>query len=242
MLGMSESARAPFPEGAPEDPQLARLWPASARTAELEQRARSLEVEVERRQRLSERMARLLELAGDLAHAEVTEKIASIMIDKGVEAVGPTTGAWWTLDPVHGELVMLRARGYSDDAERRFARLPLDGLSPMAAAVRKREPVFIESFADYSAQYPESSLRAQDAVSFDDFAIACLPLLVDGRPLGGLAYAFDGARRFDEGDRTFLRILKRQCAQALDRARLYEAERAARLAAEAAHAALAHAY
>jgi len=209
--------------------------------ADLEQRACSLETEVGRRQRLSARMERLLDLTGELAHAAGTEKIASIIVDKGIEAVGADTAAIWLLDHDHHELVMLKSRGYSRQAAERFARVPLDGSSALAAAVRRREPIFIESYADCAAHFPDSVQAVREATQFSEIAFACLPLLVDGRALGGLTYTFSRERRFDDGDRTFLRILKRQSAQAIDRARLYDAERTARLAAEAAQTELARA-
>jgi GAF domain-containing protein len=46
---------------------------------------------------------------------------------------------------------------------------------------------------------------------------------------------FDEPRGFTEDDRFLLLTLARQCAQALDRARLYEAERKARREAQAAN-------
>src|SRR5207237_173099 len=52
-------------------------------------------------------------------------------------------------------------------------------------------------------------------------AVACLPLTVEGRALGGLAFAFDGERGFDDDERLFLQLLARHCAEAIERARLY---------------------
>ena len=55
-------------------------------------------------------------------------------------------------------------------------------------------------------------------------AVAALPLVVEGEPIGGLALSFPGARRFDEEERAFLISVADLSAQALDRARLYELE------------------
>lgn len=49
-----------------------------------------------------------------------------------------------------------------------------------------------------------------------------------------MGLSFDKARPFAEEERAFMLALARQCAQALDRARLYEVEREARAEAEAA--------
>jgi signal transduction histidine kinase len=67
-----------------------------------------------------------------------------------------------------------------------------------------------------------------------DAAIAAVPLLLGQRVLGVLYVAFRSPRRFAPEEVALLEALGRQCAQALDRAQLYAAERAARAAAEEA--------
>ena len=53
-------------------------------------------------------------------------------------------------------------------------------------------------------------------------ALACAPLVLEGRSIGALAVRFEGSRRFDTTDRTFLRTTAHACAQALERTRLWE--------------------
>ena len=53
---------------------------------------------------------------------------------------------------------------------------------------------------------------------------AHIPLVVSGMPLGVLFLGFSHPRRFSEAQRSFVLALGRQCAQALKRAQLYEAE------------------
>jgi signal transduction histidine kinase/CheY-like chemotaxis protein len=62
-----------------------------------------------------------------------------------------------------------------------------------------------------------------------------IPLMLEGRAVGGLSLAFAQERTFRQSDRAFILALAQQCAQALERARLYEAEQFAREAAEAAN-------
>jgi len=63
-----------------------------------------------------------------------------------------------------------------------------------------------------------------------------VPLVVDGRVIGVLGAAFDAPRPFGEDDRALALAVAQQCAQSLERARLFEAEGAARAEAEAARA------
>jgi serine phosphatase RsbU (regulator of sigma subunit) len=63
-------------------------------------------------------------------------------------------------------------------------------------------------------------------------ATACLPLRVEDRELGAAVFSFYRSRAFGLAEREFLLAVAALCAQALDRARLYAAEREARAAAE----------
>lgn|GEM_PF-1275790 len=61
---------------------------------------------------------------------------------------------------------------------------------------------------------------------------AVLPLFAAGRAVGALELRFPYRRRFGQEDRDFMLTLARQGAQALERSRLYQAERGARRHAE----------
>jgi signal transduction histidine kinase len=66
-------------------------------------------------------------------------------------------------------------------------------------------------------------------------AFVVLPLTtIEGRVIGGLSFDFNAPREFDENDRALLTTLARQCAQALERARLYDEAKRERAAAEMA--------
>jgi GAF domain-containing protein len=56
-------------------------------------------------------------------------------------------------------------------------------------------------------------------------ALAVIPLALGDQVFGVAAFGWDEDRRFDYEDRQFLAALRDQCAQALERARLYELER-----------------
>jgi signal transduction histidine kinase/ActR/RegA family two-component response regulator len=68
-------------------------------------------------------------------------------------------------------------------------------------------------------------------------AFACIPLTAEGRSFGGMSFSFANAMQFGEEDRGFMLTLGQQCAQAIARARLYEAEQRARAVSEAARSA-----
>jgi signal transduction histidine kinase len=99
----------------------------------------------------------------------------------------------------------------------------------MATAVLEGTAVWIESRAAFTERYPSI-----DQVDSRSHAWAALPLVVDHHLLGGLGLSFTEERTFSAEERWFMLALAQQCAQALERARLYEQERQARAQAEEA--------
>jgi anti-anti-sigma factor len=95
-----------------------------------------------------------------------------------------------------------------------------------ATAVSERRPVWIE---DVTAQpAADRELAPELAASVRDFglaAVVALPLAAAGRVVGVLSVAWPRVQRFSTTDRAMLLAVAEQCAQALDRARLYRAER-----------------
>lgn len=110
-------------------------------------------------------------------------------------------------------------------------RLSLDPETLVGRTAARGEPVFAERRASAAA------LAAADArvTSLSSVgAAAAVPLAAAGAVLGVLAIFLRNERRFTESERTFLVAIGGLCAQAIDRARLAESERAARHEAVAA--------
>jgi len=85
---------------------------------------------------------------------------------------------------------------------------------------------------DSSRRYPQLSwiVRGHGYAS-----TAALPLALDGRVMGLIAFHFRDPRPFPVEERMQMSAFAAQCAQALERARLFGAERSARAEAEAAN-------
>jgi signal transduction histidine kinase len=144
---------------------------------------------------------------------------------------GPSTSAIWLVDDARRELDLLAHVGYEEPG--RFARLPLDAEIPLSVAVRSGQSLWLPDSAVYKARFPFSAQRLENHAPAE-FSCACLPLISEGRAIGGLAFGFPHAREFVADERTFLEVLASQCAQAIDRAQLLEQERAASDAARSA--------
>ncbi|MFZ5481808.1 MAG: GAF domain-containing protein [Myxococcota bacterium] len=197
-------------------------------------RTRLLEAERSARdqaERVAEQTRRLEAISSVLGNRLTTFEVADSVLRESTSTLGGSTGAVWLLDEAGTALVLLASCGYADATP--YARLGLDRDAPLCEAVRTRTPVYVEHAAAYAERYPASASRIREHAPVE-FATACLPLVAEGRVLGGMAFAFPAAHTFTAHDRSFLEVLAHQCAQAFDRTRLLEQERAA----SAAHAAV----
>jgi NhaA family Na+:H+ antiporter len=77
-------------------------------------------------------------------------------------------------------------------------------------------------------EFRERYTAVSSSVLPDTLAAVALPLATDGPPFGALGLRFTHARPLTVDDRDELRALGGQCAIALERARAFESERAAR--------------
>ncbi len=188
-------------------------------------------IDITDRKMREERISRLQQLTASLASAIDAGEVARAIVDFGL-AVGASACAVYALDPARERLVPLQARGYVPGlgetcVERRLS----EGASPIADAVLHRFPLLFERREDRLHQYPQE-MRCQAAGG--DGAALALPLLIEGQPIGALSIVFPEDRAIPTEERDFFLTLADVCAQALERARLYEAERQARQAAQEA--------
>lgn len=130
------------------------------------------------------------------------------------------------------QLEIVGAKGMPVDVQGEWARFPLSTPAPLAYVARTGEPLFLESDVDWELHFPE--LRAL-AEGVGHHANIVVPLMAENHPFGALGIAFTHARSFDADERALATSLGRQCALALERARLIEAEREARAEADAAN-------
>jgi PAS domain S-box-containing protein len=174
------------------------------------------------RERLQTVSAALAEAIGpdDVVEAVLGDGFAAVEADAAVIAVTPRRG---------DHLEVLGIRGYGTDLAARMERISIDAPLPLSEAIRTGRPVWIEDGGDVERRYPEQGARFELE---REAAVAALPLVAHGRTFGALGLRFHRAKRLDDDDRAFLVTLAQQCAQALERARLFEAERRARQRAE----------
>ncbi|HLL81827.1 MAG TPA: GAF domain-containing protein, partial [Longimicrobium sp.] len=182
--------------------------------------------EVERARDLT---SRLQELTVALAASSTPEEVAEVVVAQGVVATDAATGLLALR--TGGEVVVLRQEGLADDLDREHAVFPLDAPGPAAACARTGEALFVETEEEVRTLFPEI---ARLWTTLGTRAVATVPLTVAGETIGAMSFTFTTERAFSRESRDFFLALGRQCGQALERARLVEAEREARALAERA--------
>jgi K+-sensing histidine kinase KdpD/ActR/RegA family two-component response regulator len=177
---------------------------------------------------LAARTSRLHALTAALSEALTVDAVAKAVVRQGKLVVGAQAGSVTLLIANGTQFETLADDSLSDN--RRSGRFSAAAGLCQTTAVDTRQPVFVGSFADLQRDYWRSAAQAADG-GFES-AVA-LPLLAEGAPLGVLSFHFTAPVNFDDEYRTLLTSVAQHCAQALDRARLYETEHGARADAEA---------
>ncbi|GAA4797587.1 hypothetical protein GCM10023200_37270 [Actinomycetospora chlora] len=175
------------------------------------------------------RAARFQQLTEQLSRGLTPRDIGRLTATTAATLIGADACAAYARGEGADELVALHHNGWAGSAPERYLRVPLHAGRPMSDAVLSGRPVWLEDAEQWRARYPE---MAPLGVSEGHQACACLPLRVEDRDLGAVIFSFYRPRAFDHDEREFLLAVAALCAQALDRARLFAAEQAARAAAE----------
>ncbi len=172
-----------------------------------------------------------------IADAVTPAEVHEALVDRVGEAVGASSVGLWLVDGTADAAMLVRGRGYSPAAESAMRRLDVhrpDSM-PVLDAIRTGEAVWIPSQPALYERYPHLVDLATPGRSY---RVSCLPLKTRGRVSGALALTIEAAGHATDDERDFLLLVARYASQAIERLSLYEAERDARAAAEAAAARL----
>jgi len=158
----------------------------------------------------------LTHLAAALTEAKGVRDVAERVADQIVPAFGPQRLILMTQE--EGRLHLIGHRGYRTDFVHRFDGTSLTSVTPVAQVLTTGDSAFFAAFADFQRVYPDAPRYEKTN------AWAFLPLTVSGRPIGSLVLTYDQPRPFPPAERAILTSLAGLIAQALDRARLYDAK------------------
>src|SRR5579859_3724256 len=169
---------------------------------------------------------RLLELqrvTAALSAAATLEQVGGVINHQARSALDATTSALWAVRGT--DLVLIAHFGHPPGYIDPFRTIPLDGALPSSAVVRTRQPRWVEN----EEQAREASAQAAEMAHAVGrlHGYAALPLMVQDQVVGIAAFGYDRWHRFSAGERAFAQTIASHCAQALERARLLDAEREA---------------
>ncbi len=170
--------------------------------------------------RLAERLAAIQRVTSECSAALTPAEVAAVVF-RGLAGLGvATAGIFYRTVP--DRLDLLFDLGFDEGARRRSARASIDEASPPTDAARTGEVVWLDSADAIRARYPD--LASREAAGRAGGWVA-VPLEFEGRPVGALSFSATEGVRLDASDRSFVLALAQQCALALERARLFEAEK-----------------
>jgi PAS domain S-box-containing protein len=153
------------------------------------------------------------------------EPLLDELLTRIADLLGVDTTAVLLLEEERGEVVAWAAKGLEEEVEQ-GVRIPV-GQGFAGRIVAERRAIVIEDLDQAEVLNP--LLREKGLKS-----LLGVPLRLEDRVVGVLHVGSLESRRFTEEDRTLLQLIGDRVALALEQARLYEAERSARAAAEAA--------
>ncbi|HVM28797.1 MAG TPA: SpoIIE family protein phosphatase [Mycobacteriales bacterium] len=183
----------------------------TAREGQLETARRDAEL-------LADRQARLIQVSDALGRALTPEEVVEVVMSQGVAAVEADAGGVALVE--NGHLRVLGAVGYEPEVAGVYDGLQLAAASPLTDVVRTGKVIRTGTATELDERYPH---LAHSALST---SFAGIPLEVENRVLGVMALSAVREHAFPDGDVEFLVTLGRQCAQALERGRLFAASRA----------------
>ncbi|WP_375511595.1 PAS domain S-box protein [uncultured Nostoc sp.] len=174
----------------------------------------------------------LQRITAAFSEALTPQQVADVVVNQGIAALEATGGSVVLLTEGGTTLKVVQAIGYPQTLINTWATFPITASNQIAETVRTGQPIFLENLAAMIARYPD---LADVVTVIANNAWASIPLVAEGKVIGALGLSFTTGQIFNEEDRGFMLTLGQQCAQAIARAQLYEAEKTARAQAETAN-------
>ncbi|MFJ5218400.1 SpoIIE family protein phosphatase [Streptomyces sp. NPDC088354] len=158
----------------------------------------------------------LLYISAGLTEAVGLQDVTAAVTDQIMPVLGADGFGLLTAD--EGRIEILATRGFSPSSTAYFEHLPLAAGTQGARVVETGEPAFFSRPDELRRAHPDIALyREMDGWAF-------LPLNASGRTIGYCVLGYADGRTFGPDDRAALTSLAGMIAQALERARLFDAK------------------
>ncbi|HEY9696265.1 MAG TPA: PAS domain-containing protein [Trichocoleus sp.] len=183
-------------------------------------------------ERTADRTARLQAVTAALSESLTPIQVAEVIAQQTSAVVNAASVLVALVTPQKDELEIIHSLGDGVDLAPEWQRFPLSTATPLTDAIRAGQPIWEETLEDRINRYPH---LAKNYAQAKYPAWISLPLMLEGQAVGGVSVTFAQLPQLEPDDRAFMLALAQQCAQAIVRAQLYEAEQRARSQAEAAN-------
>ncbi|MFE2719104.1 SpoIIE family protein phosphatase [Streptomyces mirabilis] len=166
-----------------------------------------------------ERTARIAELTRALATAVTGRDVVGVVGAFMLPLFGADGVGVWVQE--RGRIFAVGTFGYPAEFVKRIEGIRIEDTPPVAQALIDCVPNFIPSPEEFIRRYPGmADIPDADGKK----AWAMLPLVASGHSVGCCTLAYERPHAFTHEERTLLTALSGLVAQALERARLYDAE------------------
>lgn len=165
---------------------------------------------------LSDRLLQLQSMTEALSRALTPSAVAAVVLEHGVRALGADTCLVYTA--TDDAITLLGHHGLPPEVASALEQLKRIDDMPGLTAMVSGDPIFCESHEEYRRTFPVLAARSPRGGPRAAWAV---PLIVGADVSGVIAMGYFSERPFNADEREFITTFARQCAFALERARLY---------------------
>lgn len=160
------------------------------------------------------RTVQLQALRAAFASAETPLDVGAVLVGQGADVVGASSASVYALR--EGQLHCLGLSSSVPASVRRDLRvMPLDTPLPLAEAVRRARPIWLEDRTQLLERFPHLRTTATPAAVVQ--AVIASPLAVGGSVLGGVAFGFAAAHPSSDEEARVVSAVVRDATLALAR-------------------------
>ena len=163
---------------------------------------------------------RLQALTAALSAAATPDDVCAAVLSAGLDAIGADGALVYLREGADARLVA--SVGYDDEISAGWTSIPADAAVPVVDVLGTGDTVVFASPDDAKRRYP---ILAKIPERHGARPSVLVPMTVGAVTTGVLCTSFAPEHEVDDDDVVFVQAVGRLCAQALDRARLLEAER-----------------
>jgi len=169
-------------------------------------------------ERAAVRLERLQSITAALSNAHTPTQVGEVIVDHGLETLGASAALVYHTGESGTALDLVCASGYTPASIEHVRRVAIHASHPAAHVLRTRAPVFVCGAAEMRARFPQAEIENEDG------SWCAVPLVADERGIGAIVFNFASGVVLAPDEQSLLGSLAHQCAQAIDRARLFVAE------------------